>query len=83
MDESRAEKIAVGLHTIVGVIAGYVSIVLPQLYAIPLGIALLVVVGTISMIVSHKKETKWWLVNGIWIYLLVWLVAWTFFLNNL
>ena len=81
MDEQRAEKMTVAAHTLAGVAAGYLSLLFPKIIALPAGIVLLMAVGFASQKMARNKGLKWWAGNGIWIYLLVWLVAWMAFLN--
>jgi hypothetical protein len=80
--ELKAGRITVGIHTAAAILMGWIS---PQMgsgwISGLLGIALLVVIGFASEKLVAKKGIKFWAANGIFIYLLIWLVSWTYFLN--
>ena len=80
MDEATKEKVAVTVHALAAVLVGYLSPLSPKILIVPAGIVLMVVLGLASRRLV-KKELKWWAGNGAAMYLLVWIVAWTFFIN--
>ncbi len=69
------------INIIAGAIAGYASFVINQ----PLAAAFIAVVAValLSLILNKaigvKKGTKWWISNGVMIFLLAWFVVWTVF----
>ena len=83
MDDMKASRITIGLHTVIAVAIGYASNILQNsLLSIGLGIVVMFVLGFLSELVTKtKKGTKFWIANGVFIYLLVWLITWTYFLN--
>jgi hypothetical protein len=82
MNELNVSKISLGIHTLTGIAAGYVSYVLASnLYAFAAMIAILLVTGYATQFALKKKGIKWWLSNGAVLYILVWLVSWIFLFN--
>ena len=76
-------RISVSLHAIAGVIAGMLSFMLNNpAYAGLLGLGILVGLGFGIERVTGKRGFKWWFGHGIFIYLLLWLVSWTYFFNS-
>ena len=81
--ELRASRITMGVHTLIAIIMGWIS---PQVgnnwLAGFAGIVILIAIGHFSeKLVGKKKGTAWWIGNGAFIYLLVWLISWTYFFN--
>ncbi len=78
-------RIGMGTHTILGIIVGWASIQLAGMLGnwltVLIGIVILIVFGYGMERLLGKKGIKWWFANGIIIYLLIWLVSWTFFFN--
>ena len=83
--ETKHSRIGVGSHTALGIIMGYISIfitaMIGNIAAVVIGFALVVASGYLIERFIGKKGMKWWFGNGIIVYVLIWLVAWTFFLN--
>ncbi len=78
----NTSRISLGVHTITGIIAGYLSIFLERaLYSLGLAILILIITGYVIEFVLKKKGIKWWMTNGGILYILVWLVSWVFFFN--
>ena len=75
-------RISVAVHIVAAIVISYVSFTLQNtLYAGVLGIVVLIAIGYPLERVAGKKGFKWWFANGIFIYLFIWLVGWTYFLN--
>lgn len=82
MDENKTSRISLGVHTIAGIAAGYVSYMLANnLYAVGAMLVILFIVGYATEFVLKKKGIKWWVTNGAVLYILVWLVSWVFLFN--
>jgi transcriptional regulator of nitric oxide reductase len=84
MNELKETRISLGIHTIAGIAAGYVSQVLAatsKLYSIGAMLIILFAVGYFTELVLKKKGIKWWMSNGGLLYILVWLVSWIFIFN--
>lgn len=83
--ELKHARIGVGSHSLLGIIVGYFSImvtaIIGTILAIFVGFVIVIGLGYVVEKVIGKKGFKWWFGNGIIVYLLIWLVAWTFFLN--
>jgi len=81
--ELRAQRMAVVIHTIAGIVAGYVSLFFSRFwYALAPTIIILVVVGFVSQkTVGKGKDRKWWLGNGVAMYIMMWLLSWIVFFN--
>ena len=77
--------ISVILHSVVAIIMGWLSVVITAmsrtLFAGVAGIFVMLAVGFITQMALKKPDRKWWLSNGVVIYLLIWLVSWTVFKN--
>lgn len=77
------------IYIIIGVIIGYLSQLGRNLYAeqgnylaVSLALIFLVITAEINKkAFGIKKEFKWFLSNGGWMYLLVWFVSWIIFFN--
>jgi len=85
MDEISQVRVSVAIHAAAAIIMGWVSVVLTAmsrtLVAGIIGIIVMVAVGFITQKAVRKTDRKWWLSNGVLIFLLVWLVSWTVFHN--
>ncbi len=88
MDDSselRHIRISVITHVAVAVVMGWfslqVQLMYRTLYSVGLGVVILIALGYALERVTGKKGVKWWLGNGAVIYLFIWLISWTFFLN--
>lgn len=71
------------LYSIVGAIAGYISFQINNAgYAV---LAMLIILAVMYVITKKlfkiKEDKKWWLSNGIIVYLLLWFVVWTILFN--
>ena len=78
-------RIGVGIHTVLGIVIGWLSIQLSAMLGnwltVFIGIVVVILVGYVLEMFMGKKGMKWWLSNGIIIYLFIWLVSWAFFFN--
>lgn len=83
MDDLKEVRISVSIHTVAGMIMGWLSFILNDSKALILGFVFLFVIGFLTERVLGKRGFKWWLSNGIVIYILVWIVAWIFLLNTI
>ena len=75
-------RIMVIAHTIAAIIVAYISPLMERtLYAGGVGIVVLLALGYPLARVLGNKGIKWWFINGVMIYFLVWLVGWIYFIN--
>ncbi len=85
MNDINQIRFSVAVNSIAAIIMGWVSVILTSmsrtLVAGVAGIVVMVVLGFIVQFATKNKDRKWWLGNGVFIFLLVWLVSWTTFLN--
>ena len=85
--EELNTRISVSIYVLVGIAAGFVSLLISpivgNMLAIFLGLVLAWLIGRIVQIVLGKKDMKWLIGNGLFIYLFVWVIAWIFFFNLL
>jgi len=81
--ELRASRITISIHALIGIAIGWMSPMVGNNWLAGLiGVAVLVVVGHLSeKAVGEKKGTAWWFGNGAFVYLLIWLISWTYFFN--
>ena len=71
------------IHALIGAMLGYVSFTINQpLLNTVLAIAVLVVtIFIVRLIFKVKEKAKWWISNGIVIFIFLWLVVYTIFYN--
>lgn len=82
MNDLNVSRISLGIHTVAGIAAGYVSYLLANvLYAFSVMLAILLVAGYATEFALKKKGMKWWMGNGGALYILVWLISWIFLFN--
>jgi preprotein translocase subunit SecY len=85
MTEEYQSRASVLIYTVAAIAVGYASLQVAPLagnmLTILIGLVLAWVVGKLVQVFLGKKDTKWLLGNGIFIYLFVWLVSWIFFFN--
>ncbi len=85
MNEINQIRFSVAANSIAAIAMGWASVVLTSmsrtLVAGVAGIVVMVVMGFAVQFATKNKDRKWWLSNGVLIFLLVWLVSWTTFLN--
>lgn len=85
MEELTRTRISVAIHAVVAILTGWVCVQVAAmsrtLFAGILGLVILIIIGYVTEQVIGKKGIKWWLSNGVIIYILVWLVSWVYFFN--
>jgi hypothetical protein len=77
------------VYVLVGIVAGYLSQFARNIYgesgnyiAVSFAIIFLVVSAEISKkLFKIDKQFKWFLSNGGWLYIFVWLISWIVFFN--
>lgn len=85
MDELKQSRISLGIHSVVAIAAGWISVGVAamsrSLFAIAMGLVILYAVGFAAQRATGQKGIKWWAANGLIIYLFVWFISWTLFYN--
>ncbi len=83
--EDYQVRLSVLVYTAAAIVMGYISLLISPLagnmMTIMAGIAVAWVAGTTVQHLVGKKDIKWLIGNGIFIYVFVWLIAWIFFFN--
>ena len=78
-------RIGMGTHTILAILIGWLSIQLSAMFGnmitVVIGLVVVIAFGYALERLLGKKGIKWWLSNGIIIYLFIWLIAWSVFYN--
>jgi hypothetical protein len=72
------------IHSAVAIIAGYISFVINQ-PVLSFFVMLAVLLGTTfaaRALLKVQKGFKWWLGNGVIVFIFVWLITWTIFYNT-
>ncbi len=78
----RATRISIIVHAVVAVIAGLISFQLPRaLFGVAAGIVLLFITGFATERIVKKKGMKWWVGNGLIMYLFFWYITWVYLVN--
>jgi len=79
------DKMSVGIHAVAAIFMGYVSLTLAAMLGnwitVFSGFGLLILMGFALQRSLGNKGIKWWIGNGVLIYLFIWLISWTFFFN--
>ncbi len=81
MSEIKKIRISLIIHTVAAILVGWLSSLLSIWIAGLTGIVVLLGCGYFSERVTKKKGIKWWFANGIFIYLMFWLISWIVFIN--
>lgn len=82
MNDLKAIRISVTVHVLLAVLVAYVTTYLvTEMSGLAVGIVLLIVVGFGLERALGKRGIKWWIANGVWLYLFTWLVAGLYFFN--
>ena len=65
--------------SIIGIIVGYASFLIRN-SLMALVVAIIVMGGTYFVLNSKmKKDTKWWIGNGVVVYIFLWILVWSIF----
>jgi hypothetical protein len=81
-EELRHSRISLLIHLVAGTAIGALSIVLGRaLYALGVAIVVAILLGNVTERVVGKKKFSWWLGNGLFVYLFVWIDVWIFLVN--
>jgi hypothetical protein len=82
MEDTKASRVSVGIHAVVGIAVGYASLFLSSgWFALGLAIVVLIALGWGIEKIVGARGRKWWVGNGAFIYFLIWIVSWVFFFN--
>ena len=84
MEEKQLVKVSLLAHLGLAVSAGYASFWLSKLYGSVAAIALaLAVLAALNLAMERmlKRDRKWLLANGAFIYIFAWFVIWVYFFN--
>lgn len=80
-------RISVLIYAAAAIAMGYASLLISpfagNMLTILMGLIGAWLVGKLVQLYLGKKEVKWLIGNGLFIYLFVWLIAWIFFFNLL
>lgn len=73
------------LFAVLGIVIGYISFLIKSNIASFVIMVIVLVAAKFlgQRMVKEKKDSKWWLGNGLVVYILLWFVAWTIFYNVL
>ena len=78
----KMARLSIVAHALCGLAAGYSSFTVHDyLLSALVGFGLLFAVGFSMERLAGKKGMKWWAMNGLIVYLFLWLVGWTYMLN--
>lgn len=75
------EMQSVVLHTVAATALGILSIQVDKTFAFILGAIFLSLLNLVVKFLLKKKETSWWLANGVWPFMITWLAIWTIAMN--
>ena len=78
-------RISVSIYILAAIAVGFASIIISSyagnMLTIAIAIAFGWVVGKPVQSIVGKRDIKWLIGNGLFIYLFVWLISWIFFFN--
>lgn len=76
------DKLNMTIYLFLGIFAGIVSYILKDgIYALVSVMIMAFFSGKILENKFGKKGIKWWISNGLFIYLFIWIISWLFLLN--
>jgi len=85
MNELAQSRISLGMHAVVAIVMGWISVEIAamsrSLFAIIAALVILYATGFVAQKVTGQKGIKWWAINGMIIYLFIWFISWTLFFN--
>jgi hypothetical protein len=85
MNEIMQSRVSIGMHTVIAIAMGWLSIEIAamsrSLFAIVAGLVILYITGTAAQRVTNQKGIKWWAANGLVVYLFIWFISWTVLFN--
>jgi hypothetical protein len=81
MNELSQSRITLGIHAFAAIAIGWLSSHVDIMIAAVAGIAVLVACKFISERMTQRKGLKWWASNGVFVYLMFWLITWTVMFN--
>ncbi len=84
MDEQKQKVFVSGLHALAAIPVGWFSLAFSQAYGQQITLLLGLVILAFLFYLTEtmlKKGYKWWLANGLFMYLFVWAVSWIYFAN--
>ncbi len=83
-DELRDSRVSILIHLVAGAVMGLVSPALPEaIYALGLGLVAAFLLGHLMERFVGRRKIGWWIGNGLFIYIFVWLDFWIFAVNML
>ena len=79
------EKTVMLMHLVAGLVAGYLSyIIRSNLYALVIMLFIMLVMKRATdAVTKEKQKPAWWLGNGGFVYIFIWLISWIIFFNLL
>ena len=86
MESDRKQSlVSVILHTVIGIAVGYLSLLVGGFVnALGLAVVVLIVLAfSLKKVLKISKDKKWWIGNGIVVYIFIWFVSWVLFFNLL
>ena len=71
------------VYVVVAVAMGYISLLINHTAYAALAALIVLAAATLAMraVFKIKEGAKWWLGNGVIVYLFLWLIIWTIFYN--
>jgi len=82
MEDLNKVRVSVIVHALAALAVAYITTTsVTGLFGGVLGIVVLIVMGFSLERGLGKKGIKWWFANGLFIYLLLWLVGMIYFFN--
>jgi hypothetical protein len=85
IDEAKQIQVSVAINVVAAVIMGWASVAITAMsraiFAGIAGIVVMVVIGFAVQQLVGRRGRKWWLANGVAMFLLAWLVSWVVFFN--
>lgn len=77
----KPDNVSLLIFSILGIAMGYLSLFIRSgKTSLLITLIVMIVIGKV-LAKAYKKDTKWWLGNGGFLYLLLWFVFWIFFFN--
>jgi len=81
-EELNDQRISILIHAAIAAVVGIISLYIGSvLYATVAAVAVAVLAGQATQKVVGQRKFSWWIANGLFVYVFVWIDTWIFMAN--